>query len=593
MAEEKLKRVEVDCDFCVVGGGLAGTFAALSAARRGVRTVLIQDRPMPGGNCSSEIRMWIRGAVQPFRKETGLISEFEQRNIYYNPALNASLGDATLYAMLSENPFVDAYFNCSVFDLKMKGDRIHSVTGWQMTTYTLITVRAKLFADCSGDSILAPLSGAHYTVGREDRRKYDESLAFSAPDKKTMGLSLILSARETPARVNFTPPAFARLYVDDNDIEDTSSIHRDTLCRSHDIRNNDNLWWIELGGDGDSLHDADKVRGELMSCVYGVWDHIKNHGDHGMENFDLDWAGCLPGKRESLRYVGDYVLTQRDLESGGDFYDEVAYGGWPMDDHDPEGLKRADAVASRQIRLPEVYGIPYRSLYSENIPNLLFAGRNISVSHVALSSSRVMATCALEGQAAGEAAALALERRVSPRRVLKYIGELQQRLIFAGVFLPHTQRQYTKLSLSAQLNMSREERARLFSGVERPVTRYGENDITVREGESLVFEWKEKQFIKGIHLVFDEGLDREWLPGKLKKFAYRLHSFLSDRPLEVYAGMIKGFCIFADGKKVFEEDNNFLALRNISLNVEAKKLSVVWTKLRKEGGARVFAADVW
>lgn len=544
MAEEKLKRVEVDCDFCVVGGGLAGTFAALSAARRGVRTVLIQDRPMPGGNCSSEIRMWIRGAVQPFRKETGLISEFEQRNIYYNPALNASLGDATLYAMLSENPFVDAYFNCSVFDLKMKGDRIHSVTGWQMTTYTLITVRAKLFADCSGDSILAPLSGAHYTVGREDRRKYDESLAFSAPDKKTMGLSLILSARETPARVNFTPPTFARLYVDDNDIEDTSSIHRETLCRSHDIRNNDNLWWIELGGDGDSLHDADKVRGELMSCVYGVWDHIKNHGDHGMENFVLDWAGCLPGKRESLR-------------------------------------------------LPEVYGIPYRSLYSENIPNLLFAGRNISVSHVALSSSRVMATCALEGQAAGEAAALALERRVSPRRVLKYIGELQQRLIFAGVFLPHTQRRYTKLSLSAQLNLSREERARLFSGVERPVTRYGENDITVREGESLVFEWKEKQFIKGIHLVFDEGLDREWLPGKLKKFAYRLHSFLSDRPLEVYAGMIKGFCIFADGKKVFEEDNNFLALRNIGLNVEAKKLSVVWTKLRKEGGARVFAADVW
>ena len=250
-------------------------------------------------------------------------------------------------------------------------------------------------------------------------------------------------------------------------------------------------------------------------------------------------------------------------------------------------------MASRQIRLPEVYGIPYRSLYSENIPNLLFAGRNISVSHVALSSSRVMATCALEGQAAGEAAALALERRVSPRRVLKYIGELQQRLIFAGVFLPHTQRQYTKLSLSAQLNMSREERARLFSGVERPVTRYGENDITVREGESLVFEWKEKQFIKGIHLVFDEGLDREWLPGKLKKFAYRLHSFLSDRPLEVYAGMIKGFCIFADGKKVFEEDNNFLALRNISLNVEAKKLSVVWTKLRKEGGARGFAAGVW
>lgn len=134
MSNKQLKRIETHCDFCVVGGGLAGVFAAIAAARRGIKTVLVQDRPMLGGNCSSEIRMWIRGATQRYRKETGLISEFEQRNIYYNPDLNASMSDATLYAMAEENPLIDMYLNCSVMDMKKSKDKIISVTAFSTTT---------------------------------------------------------------------------------------------------------------------------------------------------------------------------------------------------------------------------------------------------------------------------------------------------------------------------------------------------------------------------------------------------------------------------------------------------------------------------
>lgn len=592
MSNKQLKRIETHCDFCVVGGGLAGVFAAIAAARRGIKTVLIQDRPMLGGNCSSEIRMWIRGATQRYRKETGLISEFEQRNIYYNPDLNASMSDATLYAMAEENPLIDMYLNCSVMDMKKSKDKIISVTGWQTTTYTFVTVKARIFADCSGDSILAPLSGARYRVGREAKDEFGEELAQPVGDKNTMGLSVILSARETAAPVKFTPPPFANIYENDEDFEKAVSKSTGRLIRSHNIKNNDNLWWIELGGNMDSIHDADKVRRELLKCVYGVWDHIKNRGDHGMENFALDWVGFLPGKRESGRYEGDYMLTQHDLQNGVGFYDEVAYGGWPMDDHDPAGIASNAVSAARQIFLQEVYAIPYRCLYSLNVSNLMFAGRNISVSHVALSSSRVMGTCALLGQAVGEAAALALKHNTTPRGVLEYIGVLQQRLLEGGVYLPHVAITYGNLVSQARVNLSDDQKSALFSGIERPAKCYGENDISVNEGESIIFEWNEVRHIDSVRIVFDEGWDRDWVYGKIKKFAARLHRFCNDKPVEVYPGMIKSFAVFADGKKVFEDDDNYLALRKIPLNLEAKKLEIKWLKMRSGKTARIFAVDL-
>lgn len=593
MTDKKLNHIERECGLCVVGGGLAGTFAAVAAARRGIKTVLIQDRPVLGGNCSSEIRMWIRGATQQYRKETGLISEFEQRNIYYNPTLSASVSDAVLYSMAEENPLIELFLNCSVMDARTENGKIICVTGWQTTTYTFVTVRAKIFADCSGDSILAPLTGALVTSGREAAEKYGESLGVREADCKTMGMSIILSARDAGMPVKFTPPPFANVYPDDDAFDGRVTHTGFTLRRSHDIKANDNLWWIELGGEKGDICCTGETGRELLACVYGVWDHIKNRGDHGMENYDLEWVGFLPGKRESRRYIGDYVLTQRDVEKGGRFYDAVAYGGWPMDDHDPAGMKDNGAAASQQIYLKEIYGIPYRCIYSANIDNLMFAGRNISVSHVALTSSRVMGTCALLGQALGEAAALALENGMSPRGVLGKVSELRQRILEGGAYLPGAVKRQSALTKTARTNLSSEDAAVLFGGVERPLSGYGENDIKVKKGERLVFEWEEKKCVRGVRMVFDEGWDREWLPGKLKKFATRLHRFADDLPVEVYPGMIKGFCIYADGEKVFEEKDNFLALRNIPLGVTAKRVVIEWTQMRKGETASLFAAEVY
>ena len=168
----------------------------------------------------------------------------------------------------------------------------------------------------------------------------------------------------------------------------------------------ENFWWLEIGGLGDTIKDSEAQRDELLKMAYGVWDFIKNHPDGRGRRWELEWIGMLPGKRENVRYVGDHILTQNDILAEGRFDDMVAYGGWPMDDHPSEAFhyKGEPTVFHRA---PSPYGIPYRCLYSRNIANLFFAGRNISASHMAISSTRVMGTCAIMGQAVGTAAALA------------------------------------------------------------------------------------------------------------------------------------------------------------------------------------------
>ena len=334
-----LLKKTLKCDLCVIGGGLSGSFAALAAARHGAKVVLMQDRPMLGGNASSEIRMWVRGAKGTFNRESGLINELEERNIHGNPTLVHSLFDATLYSMLQENENITLLLNTSCLHAEAENGHIHSITGWQLTSYTFITVEATLFMDCSGDSILAPLVGAQFRHGRESADEYGETMAPKTPDSCTMGMSIILAARETDRPVKFTPPPFANVYPDDNCFSGDmgQSIH--AQIRNHKIATSGtNLWWVELGGECDSLHDTERVRDELLASIYGVWDHIKNRGDHGMENWDLDWVGFLPGKRESRRYVGLYTMTEQDIISGGHFEDEIAYGGWQLDDHFPGGF---------------------------------------------------------------------------------------------------------------------------------------------------------------------------------------------------------------------------------------------------------------
>ena len=200
--------IEHKVDFCVVGGGLSGLCAAVAAARHGVKVALVQERPMLGGNASSEIRMWVCGARGKNMLETGLVEELMLENLYRNPDKNYSVWDGVMYEMARNEENIELLLNCSVNQCDMKDGRVASVTGWQMTTQQFHRVEAKLFADCSGDSVLAPLTGAEYRHGRETESEFGESIGrdIAPGDTKTMGMSCMIQAREEDRPSDFIPP---------------------------------------------------------------------------------------------------------------------------------------------------------------------------------------------------------------------------------------------------------------------------------------------------------------------------------------------------------------------------------------------------
>ncbi len=497
MREEK-----VTSDFCVVGGGMAGLLAALAAARHGAKTVLLHDRPVLGGNASSEIRMHICGAHGPDRRETGILEELLLENYARNPTANFSLWDSVLYGAAVTEPNLTLLLNTTVQACAAEEGAIRSVRGWQLTTETQWTVRAPLFADCSGDGILAPLGGARWRIGREARAEYGESIAPETADLKTMGMSCLLQAREYPSPQTFIPPSWAHSYAANGE---------QIRSRGYDVRTT-NFWWIEVGGaSGDILHQCERAREDLLRIAFGTWDYVKNHAPDRdrYANWAIEWIGFLPGKRESRRYVGDHVLTQGDIEAEGRFDDLVAYGGWTMDDHFPAGFyhPRAGTIFHPA---PSPFGIPYRSLYSCNIANLFCAGRCHSATHAALSATRVMATTSLMGQAVGTAAALAARDGLTPRGVgEKRLRELQRTLQDDDCWLPWRVRPVAAASRTARLTASAGDAEALRNGVDRPVGDDA-NLWCAPFGEA----WAAYRFdgdtpLESVRLVFDSDLNRK------------------------------------------------------------------------------------
>lgn len=493
-----MKRVRHEVDFCVIGGGMAGLCAAISAARQGIKVALMHDRPVFGGNASSEIRVHICGADRhgriPNVRETGILEEVRLENLRRNPQRSYSIWDTILYEKVTREPNITYLLNCSCQSVDMLGNRIRSATGWQLTTQTYHTVEAKTFADCSGDAVLTPLTGALYRVGRESRDEYGESNAPEVADTKTMGMTCLFQARDMGSPQPFEPPDWAYDFPSDSDLP----------YRSHNWLEM-GYWWVELGGENDSIHDTEKIRDELLKIVYGIWDHIKNHGDHGADNWALEWIQFLPGKRESRRYISDHVLTQNDLESGGRFSDIVAYGGWEMDDHPPAGF-RHKGPPTTFYPTPSPYGIPYRSLYSKNIENLMFAGRCAGMSHVAMSSARVQGTGCSMGQAIGTAAAIAVKESLTPREVgQKHIKELQQLLLAQDCYLPWVKQEFSALTRHAQLKSTSSAPDALRDGINRPV---GEDEHCWEGyiGDSVEYTWSGLQPVKNVVLIFDSAL---------------------------------------------------------------------------------------
>ncbi len=521
-------------DVCVIGGGLAGLCAAVAAARRGAQVLIMQDRPMFGGNASSEIRMWVCGAHGENNRETGLVEEIMLDSFYRNPYANYAIWDSILYEKVRFQPRLQALLNCSCLDAQMAGNRIVSVTGWQLTTQTVHTVEADLFIDCSGDSILAPLTGATYRRGRESSAEFDESIAPPAADQHTMGMSCLIQAREMTNARSYRPPVWAEPFTVDK--------LRHRLPDPTD--KNENYWYLELGGQQDTIADTEQIRDELLDAAFGLWDFVKNSGHYPpeqVERLDLDWVGFLPGKRESRRYVGDLLMNQNHIDSGGRFDDLVAYGGWTMDDHHPAGLRTSEPPNIFHPA-PSPFGIAYRSLYSINIENLMFAGRNISVTHAALSATRVMATCALLGQAAGTAAALAVQEKTSPRGVYdKHLKTLQQQLMDDDCYLPGFQRMVPELTRQARLTADGPDPEVVRNGFDRPIGDQ-ENCWAGQPGATLTYTFDQPVTIRNIRLVFDSDLNRETLPeDQAHNRPMQASTFLKDKAMVVPQTLVRDY----------------------------------------------------
>jgi len=369
-----------------------------------------------------------------------------------------------------------------------------------LTTETRNTIEAAIFADCSGDGVLAPLTGAEFRLGREGRDEFGESIAPPEPDRRTMGMTLYFFSREYVSPQTFEPPKWAYRFESCDDLPWGEEGHKNFRY---------GYWWVELGGEHDSIHDTEMLRDELLKIAYGVWDHLKNHCTHQDEvaNHALDWMGFLPGKRESRRYVGDYIQTQPDIDSEGHFDDIVAYGGWAMDDHHPAGFWSVKTPEPATIwhECPSPYGIPYRVLYSKNIDNLMFAGRNASFSHAAMSSSRLMGTCAVMGQAAGTAAAIAARERILPRDVNDHIPELQQTLLRDDCYLPWVAQEFGPLTVESRLVANQGDPEPVRDGVGRQV---GDDPHAwvARPGSHVAYVFPEATDVHTVSLALDSDL---------------------------------------------------------------------------------------
>jgi len=510
VAESTFREVGHEADLCVVGGGMAGLCAALAAARRGAKVVLMHERPVLGGNASSECRVPVCGADRaggmPYLRETGILEELRLENCRRNPHRDYSIWDLILYEKAQYQPNLTLLLNCSGLDAEMAGGTIASVTGWQLTTETYQTVKARIFADCSGDGVLAPLTGHAFRMGREAREEHGESIAPEAADSKTMGMTCFIQTREYDTPQPFEAPPWAHRYDSIDELPRDNGHHWEIEHKQFGL----GYWWVELGGEHDSIRDTETLREELLCIALGVWDHIKNRGDYGAENWALEWIQFLPAKRESRRYLGMHVLTQNDIESEGRFDDTVAYGGWTMDDHHPAGFGAAKLGASATIYhpAPSPYGIPYRSLFSPTIGNLMFAGRCFSATHAALSSARVMGTCASMGQAVGTAAALAAARGLRPADVMESMAELQQHLLADDCYLPQVRQKLPALTMEARLEASQGDAEPVRDGIGRPVG--GDMHSWVwRPGDWVAYIFGRRAMVREVVLALDSALERD------------------------------------------------------------------------------------
>lgn len=526
---------DLECDVLVAGGGAAGVPCALAAARCGARVILCQDRPVLGGNASSEVRMHIVGAngtgtfdrgreLETEAREGGIIEEIRLDNCVRNPQRSASMFDLILYDKCRSEPNLTLLLNTTVSGVRRNGQRIQSAVADRPSTEDRFHIRAQIYIDCTGDGRLGAEAGAAFFEGRESREQFGESLAAEQADRQRLGSTILLQARKHDRPMPFVAPSWARTFS-----REDLALRLYATPGEESPTHEYGYWWAEWGGTLDTIKDNETIRDELLAVALGIWDHIKS-GPFDASHWALEWIGFLPGKRESRRFVGQHVLTEHDLLNASEFPDAIAYGGWPIDLHPPGGIDATNEPPCRQHPVPFLYDIPLRCCVARDIDNLMFAGRNFSATHVAFSSTRVMATCAVVGQGVGTAAAYAVHRGVAVSELASDQSAMQpirQRLLADDAFLigcrnvdPRDAAPAARVSASSETPRGRA--AHVVSGVTRAAqgphgappgrhpagTHRWMSDPQAGLPAWLQLEWDDPTPVREVQLVFDTGLHR-------------------------------------------------------------------------------------
>jgi hypothetical protein len=434
-ANRKNKVVSTQSDLVVVGGGLAGLCCAIAAARDGITVTLVQDRPVLGGNASSEVRLWTLGATSHmgnnnrWSREGGIIDEILVENMYRNKEGNTLIFDTILLEKVVLEKNITLLLNTSVYDVKKSDpNTISQVVAFCSQNSTTYELSADLFCDASGDGIVGFQAGAAFRMGAETVEEFGEKFAPDISYGELLGHTIYFYSKNVGAPVKYVAPEFA--------LKDITKIPRYKVLNDKDF--GCRLWWLEYGGRRDTIHESEDIKWELWKVVYGVWDYIKNSGEFpDAENLTLEWVGTIPGKRESRRFEGLYMIKQQDLVQQARFDDAVSFGGWAVDLHPSDGVYDSKPGCT-QYHSKGIYQIPLSTMISKNINNLFLGGRLISATHVAFGSTRVMATTALSGQAVGYGAAQCIKNKILPAQLLEQnqIKELQQTLSLNGQSIP-------------------------------------------------------------------------------------------------------------------------------------------------------------
>ncbi len=422
-----------DYDVIIAGGGPGGVPAAIACARMGIKTLLLQNRSVLGGNGSCEIGITFDGAGShyPFHREGGIAEEI-RRLRDNDPTLGGEWTRAMEKLTSAEKNLTIAY-NSHVCAVDMENETtIKGVTVLDFIELTKRSYTGKIFIDCTGDAWLGYYAGAKYRFGREASYQHDEYLAPEIADTQTMSGCIRGDKKVFFTKTEEPFPYVAPDWVPklpDNDKEFGRNIT--AVSRM--------AWWLEAPNTYDDMWDGEQTRDALFLVILGYYDYLKNHwsGKKQAENVKFSFASITDGRRESRRLIGDYVMTQDDCTSGRKFDDAVSYTGWALDIHHNEGIysgTKGPLYCARRAKKPHV---PFRCLYSKNIDNLLFAGRNISVSHIAMGTTRVQNTIATLGQAVGTAAAMCIQLNETPRGIYqRHMKQLQQTLVKNDQFIP-------------------------------------------------------------------------------------------------------------------------------------------------------------